>query len=238
MASAISRSAASRGSTVAAKNPAPPPCPGRTLVASAQAALVKPAERDLGLPPEQPADNEVAQRQQQPGRVQADPVDLARPARGCTQEAVHRGNDGLDVVGCPGQRRSLRLQPAVAVVGCGELPHLPQQLGQGGALVADDLAEVQVHALDRGGALVQAVDLGVPDVLLDRVVLQVTGAAERLQRLGQLLVTALRADPLNDRQQQVVERGRGSSRSPLAAASWTASCWLAVYRTSARMPSA
>ncbi|GAA2936053.1 hypothetical protein GCM10011428_62050 [Streptomyces violaceus] len=69
-------------------------------------------------------------------------------------------------------------------------------LGEGvqrGALVADDLPEEEVLALDRRGALVEGVDLGVPDVLLDRVLLQEAGAAEGLQRLGELLVALLGA---------------------------------------------
>ena len=92
-----------------------------------------------------------------------------------------------------------------------KLPDLAEQVAERLALVPDDLAEVQVQALDRGGALVQAVDLRVPDVLLDRVVLQVAGAAEGLQRQGQHLVGALGADALDDRQQQVVDGGGRSS---------------------------
>src|SRR3981081_3784137 len=81
-------------------------------------------------------------------------------------------------------------------------------------LVPGDVAEVQVHALDRRRALIQAVDLRVPDVLLDGVVLQEAGAAEDLQRMGQHLVGTLGACALDDRQQEVVYRrgdfvGRG-----------------------------
>ena len=72
-------------------------------------------------------------------------------------------------------------------------------------LVADDLAEEEVHALDGGGALVEGVDLGVADVLLHRVVLGEAGPTEDLQRGRQQLVGLLRAVPLDDRQQQVVE---------------------------------
>ena len=69
-------------------------------------------------------------------------------------------------------------------------------------------AEVQVHALDAGGALVQAVDLGVPDVLLDRVVLQETRSAEGLQRQREHLVRPLRPQALDHRKQQIVQAGR------------------------------
>src|SRR5687768_18295321 len=67
-----------------------------------------------------------------------------------------------------------------------------QQRGERLALVARDLAEEEVHPLDRRGALVERVDLGVADVLLDRVVLREAGAAEDLQRAGEQLVGLLR----------------------------------------------
>ena len=88
------------------------------------------------------------------------------------------------------------------------------------ALVLDDLAEEEVLALDRGGALVEGVDLGVADVLLDRVVLQEAGAAEGLQRLGaEQHPRPLRAVALDDRQQQVVDRARRARRvSPACSA--------------------
>jgi hypothetical protein len=59
-------------------------------------------------------------------------------------------------------------------------------------VVARNLAEEEVLRLDRGGAFVQRVDLGIADVLLDRVVLQKSGAAERLQGFRQALVGPLR----------------------------------------------
>lgn len=49
------------------------------------------------------------------------------------------------------------------------------------ATVADDLAEDEVQRLNCGGALVEGVDLGVANVLLDRVVLQEAGSAQSLQ---------------------------------------------------------
>ncbi len=79
----------------------------------------------------------------------------------------------LDVGGSPGQRGALLLQPAVALLALGGNADLVQQRRQCVTLVPDDLAEVQVQALDSRRALVQAVDLGVPDVLLHGVVLQV-----------------------------------------------------------------
>jgi hypothetical protein len=73
-------------------------------------------------------------------------------------------------------------------------------------LVAHDLAEEEVHPLDRRRALVQRVDLRVAHVLLERVVLQEAGSPERLQALGaEQHPRALRADALDDRQEQVVE---------------------------------
>ena len=86
-----------------------------------------------------------------------------------------------------------------------ELLDLADHMLQRPALVARDLAEEEVLRLDRGGAFVERVDLGVADVLLDRIVLQEPGTAERLQRFGQALVRALGADTLHDRQQQIVD---------------------------------
>ena len=51
-------------------------------------------------------------------------------------------------------------------------------MGKRLAPVAHDLAEEEVERLDRGGALVERVDLGVADVLLDRIVLQEARSAE------------------------------------------------------------
>ena len=67
------------------------------------------------------------------------------------------------------------------------------------ALVASDLAEEEVLRLNRRGAFVKRVDLGVADVLLDRVVLQEARTAERLQRFRQALIGAFGADTLHDR---------------------------------------
>ena len=73
------------------------------------------------------------------------------------------------------------------------------------AAVADHLAEEEVHRLNRRGALVQGVDPGVADVLLDRVVLQETRSAEGLQRLGEQAVGPLGGDTFDQREQQIVE---------------------------------
>src|SRR5262249_19084668 len=186
----------------------------------------------------QPADHQVTQRHEQAGGVQPGAVELLRARRGGGGVAGHRADQALDVSGRAGQRGTLQLEPAVALLPGREAGDLGQQRPQRAALVAEDLAEEQVQALDRGGALVQAVDLGVPDVLLDRVVLEETGPAEGLQRQGEHLVGALRANPLDYRQQQVVERLRlrirpGTGRLDLDV-SWTD----AAYSTKARMPSA
>ena len=91
----------------------------------------------------------------------------------------------------------------------GELSDLHRERGQRLGLVADDLAEEEVQALDRGCALVESVDLGVADILLDRVVLQVARPAERLQRFGaEEDPGPLGPEALDQRQQQVV-RPRG-----------------------------
>ncbi len=72
-------------------------------------------------------------------------------------------------------------------------------------MIAHDLTEEEILPLDGRGALVQGIDLGITDVLLDRVVLQVAGAAENLQGRRQQLIRSLGADALDDRQQQVVK---------------------------------
>lgn len=77
------------------------------------------------------------------------------------------------------------------------------------AAVTSDLAEEEVLSLDGRGAFVQRVDLGIADVLLDRVVLQEAGATEGLQAIRQVLVRTLGADALDDREQQVVDAERG-----------------------------
>jgi hypothetical protein len=89
-------------------------------------------------------------------------------------------------------------------------------VGHGLRPVADDLAEEEVQALDGGRALVERVDLGVADVLLDGVLLQEAGAAEGLQRLGaQQDPDVLRPEALDDREEQavVVTRGGAACRS-------------------------
>jgi hypothetical protein len=48
-------------------------------------------------------------------------------------------------------------------------------------LVACDLSEEEVLRLYRGGAFIERVNLGVADVLLNRIVLQEAGTAEGLQ---------------------------------------------------------
>ena len=91
---------------------------------------------------------------------------------------------------------SLLMKPSIS------LGEVAERLG----LVLDDLAEEEVLALDRGGALVEGVDLGVADVLLDGVLLQEAGATEGLQRLGaEQHPRTLRAVALHDREQQVVD---------------------------------
>ena len=138
-----------------------------------------------------------------------------------------------------GQRGPFGLEPAVAAFRGGEVLDLGEQRPERLPVVPDDLAEEQVQALDPGGSLVQAVDLRVPDVLLDRVVLEEPGAAERLQGQGEHLIRPLGADALDHRQQQVVQaRGGLVGPVPASAAIWRVSWIVAVYRTSARMPSA
>ena len=82
-------------------------------------------------------------------------------------------------------------------------------------MVADHLAEEEVQALDSGGALVEGVDLGVADVLLHRVVLEVAGPAERLQARREQLIGALGSDTLDDREQKVIHALRHIDVDPV-----------------------
>ena len=113
-------------------------------------------------------------------------------------------DDALHVLEGLAEQLALGVERAAEVLG--ELLDLSGDVLQGLALVADDLAEEEVEALDRGRALVEGVDLGVADVLLDRVVLQEARPAEGLQRLGaEQHPGPLGAEALDDRQQQVAD---------------------------------
>ena len=158
---------------------------------------------------QQPADDQVADAHQEAHRTQADLVEARRVLLRGHQVAGQRGRHAP-------ARRPARSPAAPARPSAGRCPTRcltncsisAGHVGQRHTLVADDLAEEEVLRLDGGGALVQRVDLGVADVLLDRVVLQEAGATEGLQALGQLGVGLLRADALDDRQQQVVDLDR------------------------------
>ena len=193
---------------------------------------------DLGLPQQQPADDQVADGHQEAHRTEADLVELGRVLLRAHQVAGQRGGHGLDVLQRGRQQRTLGLQAAVARLGLDELLDLAGDVGQRHTPVADDLAEEEVLRLDGGGALVQRVDLGVADVLLDRVVLQEAGATEGLQALGQLGVGPLRADALDDRQQQVVDPEREVGVDTVDGLGDGVVLVCAVYRYSARRPSA
>ena len=65
-----------------------------------------------------------------------------------------------------------------------ELGDLRCQRGEGVPLVAGDLPEEQVQGLDPGRPLIDGVDLGVPDVLLQGIVLGEPGPAEHLEGVG------------------------------------------------------
>ena len=111
-------------------------------------------------------------------------------------------DDGLDVLEGLAEELALGVERAAEVLG--ELLNLTGDVLEGLALVPDDLAEEEVEPLDRRRAFVEGVDLGVPDVLLDRVVLQEAGAAEGLQRLGaEQDPGPFRPQALDDRQEQV-----------------------------------
>ena len=82
---------------------------------------------------------------------------------------------------------------------------LGDEMVQRATVVADDLAKEEVLRLNCGGAFVEAVDLGIANVLLHGIVLQEAGPAQCLQRLGQTLVGPFGANPFDDRQQQIVD---------------------------------
>src|SRR6195952_5358040 len=109
-----------------------------------------------------------------PDLVQAGLV-LTRRHRVADENADH----ALEIGESSTQQAELLLETAaLAVLGGQEGADLAGHDGQGAAVVLDDLAEEEVLRLDRGGALVQGVDLRVADVLLDGIVLRVPGATE------------------------------------------------------------
>ena len=119
----------------------------------------------------------------------------------------------------------------------------PANVSERDAAVTSDLAEEEVLSLDGRRAFVQRVDLGVADVLLDRVVLQEAGSTEGLQAVRQVLVRTLGADALDDREQQVVDAERGvlvCARDELGDNLVLVSCGVEVHRAPGlrRMPSA
>ena len=73
-----------------------------------------------------------------------------------------------------------------------ELGDLGNEGGNRGASIPGDLAEEEVEGLDPRGSLIDGVDLGVPDVLLQGIVLGEPGTAEHLEGVGELLVGLFR----------------------------------------------
>jgi hypothetical protein len=141
---------------------------------------------DDRLAQQQPPDEQLGDRVEQRDRVQADLVDLARCPCSSPMAAMSLldvdAEVALDVLECPAEL--LALVGEVVGARVDQLLDLAGEPEQRRALVAGDLAEEQVQRLDRRRALVERVDLGVADVLLDRVVLREAGAAERLQATG------------------------------------------------------
>ena len=176
---------------------------------------------DLGLAHEQPADDEVTGTEQQAGGVLADLVEVLDVAAGAgvglEGGAGHVADDALDVLQCLAEGLALGVEVArLRAQVLGELSDLHRQAGHRLPVVADDLAEEEVQTLDRRGAFVEGVDLGVADVLLERVFLQEARAAEGLQRLGaQQHPGALGAEALDDRQEQVAHPRGDVGRRPL-----------------------
>src|SRR5206468_8381899 len=95
----------------------------------------------------------------------------------------HCLDDRLDVGQRLGEQPALHLQSTVAGLAADERRDFSCQPLEGGAAVAQDLAEEEIEALNRRRALVEGVDLGVADVLLERIVLKEARAAEGLERL-------------------------------------------------------
>src|SRR5690606_40443799 len=110
---------------------------------------------------------------------------------------------GLSVIEDRAEQGPLLLQGIVVASALDEIDYFGGQRRQGLTLVAGDLAEEQVHRLDTRRSLVDRVDLGVPDVLLQGVVLGVARTSEHLERLGQDLVRLLRRIALDEWEQQI-----------------------------------
>src|SRR5215203_1611919 len=103
--------------------------------------------RDDRLAQQQPRGDQVAAGQQQPAGVLADLVDVGHVLGRGGQRADHRADDALDVLQALAQQVALGAQRAVALVALRELLDVGHQLGERLALVPDDLAEEEVHAL-------------------------------------------------------------------------------------------
>ena len=72
-------------------------------------------------------------------------------------------------------------------------------------LVLHHFAEEEVQTLNSGRSFVEGVNLGVTDVLLQGVVLQVTRPAVGLKTHSKHFVGALRTDTLNNWKEQIID---------------------------------
>jgi hypothetical protein len=108
------------------------------------------------------------------------------------------------------------------------LGDLRGHLGDRLELVADHLAEEEVQTLDRRGALVEGVDLGVADVLLDRVVLQEPEPPYVCSDCASISYERSEPTPLTIGSSRSLIRSAMSSSPPVSPASATLSCHMAV----------
>lgn len=124
--------------------------------------------RNVSLLQQSPTDQQVADREQETHRCEPDFVYLRWVFRGGHQVTGQGGGHRFDVVERGTQQLGMLAQRLVAVFD--GVADLRCDMLEGFAAVADDLAEEEIQRLDRGGALVERIDFGVADVLLDGVI--------------------------------------------------------------------
>src|SRR4029450_2657462 len=96
----------------------------------------------------------------------------------------HRCHNGGHIVQGVLEQGAFFLELTVAPLRSNPLTSPRRKITKRAALILDDLTEEQILCLNRSGALVEGVDLGVTDVLLNRIGSQKARDTRRLERLG------------------------------------------------------
>ena len=135
----------------------------------------------LGIAEQQPGNRYFSQRFEDGGGVQPSLVHLSRVVHKAHQMRNQDSDGRLGVVQHRAQDFPFGAKRVIAWPTFDERADLVRQGRQRRPLIAGDLAEEQVEPLNGSGSLVKRVDLCVPDVLLDREVLRVSGTPKHLE---------------------------------------------------------